>query len=362
MKKASRITAKFLVAALTVISLLLCLPASASTSLFYTGGISIDSLSATIDVSSNADIIIEYELVNHGDKTESVTLTFSPSNATAQIDGGALSNPVTFDKGQKHKLKLSYSISLPTTAYQSILFSPMLFFDDMANSQRAKRFDVKLILPQGINTIIYSSIPYDSTNTQDGRRVFNWNKSNVYPSPLSIAWTTLDVDITATKTANPSSITTAGEIIEVSVTVQNNGAAEVKNITLRDDFYPGAFEAVAPTDEFELTQPELSDRHLYWTKEIASLNSGEKATYTYSVKVKALGLETRLEPLVVTVNGTPVSVSNDVVLYSELQGKYGPQPSESKFPTVPVIVAIVVVAAIIAFVFIAWTRKKRRAA
>lgn len=77
--------------------------------------------------------------------------------------------------------------------------------------------------------------------------------------------------------------------------------------------------------------------------------------------MKTLGLETRLEPFVVSVNGAPVAVSNDVVLFSELEGKYGPQPSESKFPTVPVVIAIVIVAAIIAFVFIIRARKKKTA-
>jgi Domain of unknown function DUF11 len=342
-----------------LLSLSFALPASAA--LFYTGGISIDSLSATIDVTTKAEITVEYELVNHGDSSESVTLTFSPSNATAQLDGSALSNPVSFDKGQKRTLALSYSDNLPTTAYQSILFSPMLFFDDMANSQRAKSYNVKLILPQGINRITYSSTAYDDASTQNGRQVFIWNKTDIYPSPLSIAWTMLDVNIAATKTANPNSIITAGEIIEVSVAVQNHGAAEIGNITLKDNFYPGAFEAIAPLDEFELTQPEqqFSDPHLYWTKEIGSLASGETKTYTYSVKVKTLGLETRLEPLVVSVNGTPVAVSNDVVLASELEGKYGPQ--SSKFPIVYLVVAVVVVAAIIASVFIIRVRKKKTA-
>ncbi len=342
-----------------LVSLSFASPAGAA--LFYSGGVSIDSLSATIDMTTKADITVEYELVNQGDSSESVTLTFSPSGATAHIDGSALSNPVTFDKGQQRKLTLSYSVSLPTTAYQSILFSPMLFFDDMANSQRAKSYNVKLTLPQGINRITYSSVAYDSNATQAGKQVFIWNKSDVYPSPLSIAWTTLDVNIAATKTATPNSITTAGEIIKVSVAVQNNGATEIGNITLRDNFYPGAFEAIALLDEFELTQPEqqFSDPHLYWTKEIDSLASGETKTYTYSVKVKTLGLETRLEPLIVSLNGTPVAVSNDVVLSSELEGKYGPQPS--KFPIVYVVVAIVVVAAIIASVFIIKVRKRKTA-
>jgi hypothetical protein len=60
------------------------------------------------------------------------------------------------------------------------------------------------------------------------------------------------------------------------------------------------------------------------------------------------------------VDGTPVSVSNDVILYSELEGKYGPQqPSESKFPTVYVVIGVVAVAAIITSAFVIRSRRKK---
>jgi hypothetical protein len=309
--------------ALTTATILLLSPATpASADLFYTGDITIDSLSATIDVTTQANIVVEYELVNHGDKTESVTLTLSPMDATATIDGTALSNPVLFEKAARKKLIVSYSLTLSSASYQSIFFNPTLLFNDMANSQRVKSYDVKLILPQGIKRIIYSSVAYDSTVTQDGRLSLLWNKQNIYPSPLFVSWSNLDVNIVATKTATPDSITQAGEVIEVTVAIENKSDSAVGNIRLKDNFYPGTFEAVAPVDEFELSQSELSDPHLYWIKEIDSLGAGGTETFTYSVIVKALGLETRLGALVVTVNGIPVSVSNDVLLYSELEGKY----------------------------------------
>jgi hypothetical protein len=332
------------------------IPASAA--LFYTGGIVIDTLSVTIDVTDRADVTLEYELANQGDDAESASLTVSPANATALIDGSELSNPVAFEPGQRRTLMFSYSLSLPDADYQSVLFAPMLLFDGMASAGTTGKYDIKLILPDGIERITYSNMSYDDTSTQDGRLVLLWEITDIYPTPFSVSWTTLDVDIAATKTVTPPGITTAGEVIEVEVTIENKGDNAVGNITITDSFYPGTFEAVSPLDEFELAQEEMSDPHLYWTKNIGSLEPGETVSYTYSVEVKALGLETRLDALVVSVNGIPVGVSNDVLLFSELEGRYQAQVSECEFPTMYVIIGVVVVAAIIASAFIIRSRRK----
>ena len=349
---------KWLFICFILVLLFTSLPLPAGAALFYTGGVTIDALSATIDVTDRADITVEYELVNQGDETETVDLTFSLTNATTLIDGSELSNPVAFDLGQKKKLTLSYYLSLPDAEYQSVLFAPMLLFDDMASAKTTGNYAIRLILPEGIERIIYSSMSYDDTAIQDGRLVLLWEKTDVYPSPLSIAWTTLDVDIAATKKAMPPSITTAGEVIEVEVTIENKSDKAVGNVTMRDGFYPGTFEAVSPLDEFELIQTEMSDPHLYWTKEVDNLEPGETMSFTYSVKVKALGFETRLNALVVSVNGIPVGVSNDVILFSELEERYATQVSECEFPTTYVIIGVVVVAAIIASTIIIRLRRK----
>lgn len=339
---------KGFLASFVVLSLSFFIVAPASAAFFYTGGIHIDSLSATIDITSQAAVSVEYELVNHGDTEEIVNLSVFPPEATALIDGANLSNPVSFDAGQKRKLTLSYSMELPSGEFQRIQFAPMLFFDDMANSQRIKSYNVQLLLPEGIKRIISSSMPYDDSTIQDGRLIITWDKEDVYPSALNVSWTTLDVEIVTMKNATPSTITATGKIVEVEITVQNNGDKEVENITLTDNFFPSAFEAVEPLDEFELIEPEMSDPHLYWRKEIYSLKPGETKTYTYSVKVKTLGLEMRLDALSVLVNGIPVGVSNDIILYSELEEIYKPEATTHKFPTKYVIIGAAAAAGIVA--------------
>jgi len=105
----------------------------------------------------------------------------------------------------------------------------------------------------------------------------------------------------------------------------------------------------------------MGDPHFYWQEEIDSLKLGETKSYTYSVKVKTLSPETSLDSLVVLVNGIPVSVSNDVILFSELEERYKPKAPERAFPTKFVIIGVVVVAAIVASFFVIKSRRKKKA-
>ncbi len=348
-----------ILAGLLVLSLLLFVIAPASAGLFYTGGIHIDSLSATMDITSEATVSVEYELVNHGDAEETVNLSVFPSEATARIDGAELSNPVDFEAGQVRKLTLLYTMELTSEEFQRIQFAPMLFFDDMANAQRIKSYSVQLVLPEGVNRLVSSSLPYDGSAIQKGRLTVTWNKEDIYPNALNVSWTTLDVDIAAVKKATPSTLTSAGEIVEVEIIVQNKGDNEVRGVTLSDSFFPGAFEAVAPLDDFELVEPEMSDPHLYWKKEVDSLKSGETKTYVYSVKVKTLSLETRLGALSILVNGIPVAVSNDIILYSELEA-LRPETPTREFPTKYVIIAAAIAGTVAGM--LALRRRRRKTA
>lgn len=334
------------------------LPVSpAKAALFYTGEVHIDSVSATLNVTDKAAVSVEYALVNHGGSQEAVNMTFSPSEATARIDGSELVNPVAFDPGETRTISLSYSLDLQTGESQGITFAPMLFFDGMANSHRVDSYSVRLVLPEGTKRIVYSSLPYTDTADQGGRRVIIWEKSDVYPAPLAASWTTLDMDIAAVKKATPASVTSPGEVVEVEVTVQNRGAEEISDVTLVDNFFPGTFESVEPLAEFNLVEAENSDPHLYWQKDIDSLAPGETSVHSYSVEVKALGLETRLGPLIVLVNDTPVSVSNEVILHSELAERYEREVSEG-FPVLYVVIGVVILAAIIGTVFFLKSRKR----
>jgi len=323
--------------------------------LFYTGNIAIDSLSAEIDVNQNASVTVEYTLVNHGDEKEDVTLGFLPENATFLLDGEELSNPVSFAAGETKTLSLSYSMEVGTEDYKVIVFNAVLLFNGKSNSQTISNYQVKAILPDGINRLAHSNRPYE-TSSEDGRVAVMWTQSNVYPIPLSFSWSTMDINLAATKEATPSAITVPDEVVSIEVMIQNNGDEEVRDIELYDDFFPTLFEAVEPLEEFSLVYPENSDPHLYWKKEVDSLQPGENKVYTYSIKVKALSPETRLNPLTILVDGTPVAASNDIIIRGEPEEPY--ELAEREFPTLYVIIGAVVVVAILASLLAIRSKKK----
>jgi len=342
---------------LFVCSLLFIFPplaGSVNAQLSYAGNIAIDSFSAEIDVNQNASVTVEYTLVNRGGEEE-VTLGFLPESALALLDGEELSNPVSFAAGETKTISFSYTMEVGTGDYKVIVFNAVLLFNSKSNPQTISNYQVKAILPEGINRLTDSNRPYE-ISPEDGRVAVIWTESNVYPIPVSFGWSTMDVNLAATKEATPSTITALDEVVSIKVTIQNNGDEEVRDIELYDDFFPTLFEAVEPLEEFNMVYPEDSDPHLYWTKKVDSLQPGENKVCTYSIKVKVLSPETRLNSLTILVNGTPVAASNDIIIHGETE-----EPSElaeKEFPTLYVIIGAIVVVAIIASALVIRSKKK----
>jgi len=320
---------------------------------FYSGSIVIDSLSAEIDA-DKAFASIEYILINKGEKTE-VNLSFS-ENGKALLNGNEFSNPVSFGADEKKKISISCPLKLGKEAYKTVIFNPVILFDGKPSSEKIHSYTVKLKLPSGVKRLVSSNKPYEQT-FEDERAVVTWKESDTYLTPLFFSWSSLDVDIAATKRATPSNITSPGEIVKVEVKIQNKGKTEVKNVEIFDEFFPRAFEAVEPLEEFELVKPEQSDAHLYWKKKIDLLKPGETKSYTYSIKVKALSPETRLTSLTVLVNGIQVAASNDVMLYKEAKPEVEEKPKTQTHYPVLILGAII---GICIMIFLALKLKKKK--
>lgn len=116
-------------------------------------------------------------------------------------------------------------------------------------------------------------------------------------------------------------------------------------------------------EDFELVQSEWSDPHLYWRKKIDSLKPGETKTFSYSIKIKMLSLETRLGVLSVLVDGIPVAASNDIILYSEMEVVTTPTPSPKPPPTkIPVLFLIIFATVVVLVLVILIALKSRKRA
>ena len=87
-------------------------------------------------------------------------------NATSLLDGEELSNPVSFAAGEMKKLSLSYSMEVGTEDYKVIVFNAVLLFNGKSNSQTISNYRLKAILPGGINRIVHSNRPYETTSEE----------------------------------------------------------------------------------------------------------------------------------------------------------------------------------------------------
>ena len=80
---------------------------------------------------------------------------------------------------------------------------------------------------------------------------------------------------------------------------------------------------------------------------------------TSSPIVKTLGLETRLDALSVLVNGIPVSVSNDIIPYSDIQGLYESETTTDILTTTYIIIIAAVAIVVIVGILALSTRKRK---
>jgi hypothetical protein len=178
---------------------MLCLVQTASASgLFYSGNIIIDSIIANAEIDTNATVVMEYILINEGDKEETVDLVFSQFPVQLWIGDEKLENPVVFKPKAKEEkmITLGYATTVGGNATKVFSFNPTLTFNGKPNSERVRSSSVGILLPDGIKKIIGANKDYYNKSTDDnGRAFYTWVNNNIYPTTLNVKWSTLDVNI-----------------------------------------------------------------------------------------------------------------------------------------------------------------------
>jgi hypothetical protein len=326
---------------LIVMVSLLTVPGKAhAQQIFYDGDIVIDTIRADIVIEDEAGVFIEYLLVNEGDEEETVSLAY-PSVPVQLLSGDQMvGDALVIGPHEEMRISLSYVDEISEEATRSFSFSPGLTFNEMPNGHRVRRYAVGILLPEGVNKIIGSNKPYSAMKlTDQGRAYYTWDFTDVYATSLSILWSTLGVDLSVEKSVSPERITSPDQVLQVEVTVQNQGSEAASNITLTDDYVPSDFEAVEPLDNFNLTDLEQSDPRLFWSHTIDVLQPGDTQTFRYAVRFvgdTSTIHDFMLSATRVTVDDQFVGVSNQVrlsklvgaQLASELmEGHEAPTPS-----------------------------------
>jgi len=305
---------------------------------FYQGDITIDSVNGKVNVNNNtARVSFQYSLINEGDKQEVVNLNSFVPSAEIFIGYRRLTTSLIFRPNERKIINVSYFTPIKNSgSLKALSIDPIITFNDKINSRPVNTFTVKILLPSGIKNIITSNKEYSGKGVEGGRVFYLWREKNVYPTTLTVKWSTLDINLNIVKNAFPQKITKPNQKITVGLTIENKGNEDVNNIILIDNYNPYEFEPVSPLDEFVETENIRSDPRLLWTKKIEKIKLNEVKTVSYSIKY--IGdteqiYDFNLKPCTVLFNNQLVAVSNEVTL-SKMVGAKSIQKKISEKPKV----------------------------
>ncbi len=355
---------------LTIVMLLgtLCpFQAALSSDLFYEGNIIIDSIGMRVEADDQATVKVIYLLTNRGSEDEEVDLQFAQSPVPFESDGAELVNPVMFGPGETKQINLTCNVNITGETTRMLLLDSTMLFDGKPNSEPAGVSLIKVLLPEEINGLAWANQEPDQDGFEDGRRFYSWSGVDIYPTTLSLKWSTLQVQLSIEKSARPQEITTPGQIVDVEITIQNKGNMAVNRIGLADEYSAFDFEAVEPLWDFG-----RQEVWLFWMRNVDSLEPGETRTFAYSVKY--IGFSSQdydfdLKPCVVTVDGHLVVVSNKVRMSQKGDATSAPTDSEvpiesegepSRFPSVILIGGIILILAIVRGGYLIWRWRRSR--
>ena len=305
--------------------------AASASDLFYEGDIVIESIGIRVEAGGEATVNAVYLLSNRGSEEEEVDLQFAQSPVPLQADGEELDNPVVFKAGERKSINLACKLDITGETTKMLTLDPTLLFNEKPNAEPAKALLIKVLLPEEIPGLAWANQEPDAEGFEEGRKFYSWSGIDIYPTTLSLKWSTLKFELGVEKRASPQEITTPDQIINLEITVQNKGDTAVNNIALIDQYVASDFEGVEPLEEFG-----EHETMLFWAKKIDSLGPGETRTIAYSLKYIGFSpqsYEFDLKPCVLTVDGHLVSVSNKVRMRQS--GEAMPPPEGQEAPTEP---------------------------
>ena len=295
--------------------LILWLAHAASAGIFYSGNITVKSIAVDVTIGNTANVTAEYVIVNSGGQ-ESVSLGYSEV-AELRQGGSRLSNPVVFAPGEEKTIELRYAGSVRGDVTKTLSFDPALQFNGKTNSKKVGDLLIRIALPEGVNSLLWSNSNYVASSEEEGRATYVWAGRDFYPTTLTVKWSTLAVDLSVAKNAFPRTITEPGQVITIELTLINNGG-KLEGLMLTDDYSPSEFEGVEPAQEFLLTSNESSNElRLFWLKRLDLLQPNETKTLTYSIRYVGDISQMRdisLKPLTVMADEHLIAVSNEATI------------------------------------------------
>jgi hypothetical protein len=365
----------------SLISMLCTFQTASANDLFYSGDIVTHSVAVNIDIGDQeANVNAVYLLGNRGTQTKEIVLGYGYSPASLQIDGETLENPVVFNPGDRKSVTVNFTLNSTGETTKTLSLDPTLLFNGSPNSEPAATVTIKALLPEGVNGLVWVSQKPVEESRENGRTQYYWKDTDIYPTQLTLKWSTLGIDLGIEKSASPAEIKQQDQVINIEITLANNGDTELKDIHLVDQYVSSHFSDINPAAE-----SGAMEEMIFWQKTINTLGQGETTTLKYSVKYIGTVSDARefdLNPTVVTVAGNLVSVSNKVRMKleteatvttpeaqtvtkpdtnSDLESEPGAEkPGDSTWPYAMYIGIAVMVIAIVSVGYIIYRRKSKK--
>jgi hypothetical protein len=199
---------------------------------------------------------------------------------------------------------------------KTFTLDPTLLFDGKYNPNTVGESTIRVVLPKGVRSFISATRAFSARDeTGEGRIRYEWRSKNEYPTPLTLKWTSFEIDLEVTKRVSSQTITEQNRNVIIEITVQNKGKDRVSNLSLSDNFVPSNFMAIKPLSEFFTLDTNTSDPRVFWWKDLGTLQPGEMKRISYSVRYIGILSQTydiELTPTVIYQDGILVGVSNAV--------------------------------------------------
>jgi hypothetical protein len=295
---------------LVLCAVFLCQGAAAG-SLFYEGGMTVNTIRADVDIGSTADAEIVYMLVNTGNAREQAALQ-------AAAGSGQVQN-IVLEPGQQTEVRFRYTVSPAGDKVRTLALDPAVLFNGKPPAERVRNISVTLKLPPGVPALISSNRDFIAgTSDGAGRVQFAWSAKDIYPTTISAKWSTLGTNLIVEKMVTPPEITVPNQECTVTLTLANKGNTAVKNILLRDTFASSDFEGVSPMEEFVVKEGNETRQRIIWEKVIPSLPAGQNATIQYRVRYIGQTAQVntfQIQPTEVYAGGSLVASSGRVTLH-----------------------------------------------
>lgn len=272
---------------------------------FYTGPVTIERLSGTIDLqrAKQPDMALEVTLRNTGRESQDVTVSFrgSRESGRAAVEAG---------KSQPLKLNPPSEWSGREEGTQGVKLDLLLQINGRPVAAPLGAVDLTIILPDGVPALIRSNEDLKPAQA-GGRTSYHLRREKTYLTQLNLVFTTGPVTLALSKAIEPSVIKGPGPV-RVTLTVRNLGRAAARNVLLEDNYDPRDFGGEGPGYR-EYTGKE-NDRRLLWQQTVDSIAPGQTVTVTYQLNARLPVNNVSLNAATATIDRELVGVSNKIEL------------------------------------------------